>query len=186
MPMPMRVLDSPRFGVQKQICPALSGLGRLRGIVLPWAFSPGWYVAPLSGLKMENPCLDERSCSCPCPCSCACSCSCACACWIRRDSAFKNKYVPPLQGWGDGVALSFPGPSAQAGMLRPFRAGDGAFEKGLKGSDIPARAEGLGKIPAKRNISPEGAEHKLTFHEEVGFALFCRCIRVVLWRRTEK
>ncbi len=46
-------------------------------------------------------------------------------------------------------------------MLRPFRAGDGAFEKGLKGSDIPARAEGPGKIPAKRNISPEGAQHKL-------------------------
>ncbi len=28
---------------------------------------------------------------------------------------------------------------------------------GLKGPDIPAQAEGLGKIPAKRNLSPEGA-----------------------------
>jgi len=46
-------------------------------------------------------------------------------------------------------------------MFRPFRAGDSAFEKSLKGSDIPAQAEGLGKIPAKRNISPEGAQHKL-------------------------
>jgi len=98
----------------------------------------------------------------------------------------QKQICPAPTGLGNCVALSFPGPSAQAGMLRPFRAGDGAFEKGLKGSDIPARAEGLGKIPAKRNISPEGAEHKLTFHEEVGFALFCRCIRVVLWRRTEK
>ena len=62
---------------------------------------------------------------------------------------------------GDGVALSFPGLQPGAGMSRPFRAGDGAFEKGLKGSDIPAQAEGLGKIPEKLKISPEGAQHKL-------------------------
>jgi len=58
---------------------------------------------------------------------------------------------------------------SKTNMSRPIRAGDSAFEKGLKGSDIPAQAEGLGKIPAKRNLSPEGAERsKAEFSEEGG------------------
>jgi len=140
------------------VCLAPSGLGIWRGIVLPGPSARAGMSRPFRAGDMA---------------------------WHRPSRAFSpGWYVSPLQGWGYGVASSFPGlqpglvclapsglgiwrgivlpgPSARAGMSRPFRAGDSAFEKGLKGPDIPAQAEGLGRIPAKRNLSPEGAQHKL-------------------------